>query len=205
MNFTENMFIPKLKDYNPDDPGQVRFRKPISELIYNSLPLFYDLFSSDRDRLTDAISEQLGDSHSELSSIRILTSEGEAVGVTCAYESIELEARQSASLKLLIDCLPKNKEIFLYLRKFTMELETLQDEGLYLARIATDKNRQYEGLGSILLEDIVQRARSQQDANIVLHVNKNNYPAIKFYQKHDFKFVENTLYNFRVMKRAIKR
>lgn len=65
---------------------------------------------------------------------------------------------------------------------------TIIDE-VNIMNIVVKKDKRRFGIGSLLLEKIINFCKSQNVASITLEVNENNIPAIKLYEKYGFKQV----------------
>jgi len=60
--------------------------------------------------------------------------------------------------------------------------------GFYVMTLATDEKQRRLGVGSMLLQQVLQQAEADKTCAVVyLHVITYNYGAIKFYEKHNFK------------------
>ena len=55
--------------------------------------------------------------------------------------------------------------------------------------IVTKKDKREKGIGSALLQEIINFAKQKKAKTITLEVNENNKPAIKLYEKFNFKQV----------------
>lgn len=67
-------------------------------------------------------------------------------------------------------------------------LESIQEEEFYLQSIAVNPDLRGEGIGSILLNDIEDRAHKSNSAKLSLHVSAKNEGAIKLYKKRGMKY-----------------
>lgn len=65
---------------------------------------------------------------------------------------------------------------------------TIIDE-INIMNIVVRKNKRNLGIGSLLLEEIIDFSKSHGAASITLEVNEKNTYAIKLYEKYDFKQV----------------
>ena len=58
-----------------------------------------------------------------------------------------------------------------------------------ITNIVTKKNKRKKGIGSLLLEKLIEMAKECEKDNISLEVNENNYPAGILYEKYGFEIV----------------
>lgn len=62
-------------------------------------------------------------------------------------------------------------------------------DDVHITDIVVKKSNRQTGIGSKLLEKLIQTAKSQDFNSITLEVNENNLPAINLYLKYGFKNV----------------
>jgi ribosomal protein S18 acetylase RimI-like enzyme len=62
-------------------------------------------------------------------------------------------------------------------------IDTIADRDFYLQAIAVDKELRGDGLGSILMDSLEERARASGSARLSLDVSAGNDPARRFYQR----------------------
>ena len=61
---------------------------------------------------------------------------------------------------------------------------------IHITNIVTKKDKRENGIGSILLENLINLSREMDDViSITLEVDENNIPAKKLYEKYGFKIV----------------
>ena len=61
----------------------------------------------------------------------------------------------------------------------------------FLSNIAVDRRHHRKGIGSAILEDLIEFYKQRNDIeNIELHVGYTNSVALKFYLENDFKIIE---------------
>ena len=67
-----------------------------------------------------------------------------------------------------------------------------------ITNIVTKKSYRNNGVGSILLNELIQICNNLNINNILLEVNENNLPAIKLYEKYGFTKIgaRKNYYNF---------
>lgn len=58
-----------------------------------------------------------------------------------------------------------------------------------ITNIVTKKSERKKGIGSLLLEKLIEMARNEKKENISLEVNENNISAINLYEKYKFETV----------------
>ena len=57
----------------------------------------------------------------------------------------------------------------------------------HITDIVVKKECRMQGIGSKLLEKLIQEAKGENVNSLTLEVNVNNFPAIKLYEKYGFK------------------
>ena len=62
-------------------------------------------------------------------------------------------------------------------------------DDIHITNIVVKKNSRNKGIGSILLEELIEIAKKQNIMSITLEVNSTNYSAVKLYTKYGFKKV----------------
>ena len=63
-------------------------------------------------------------------------------------------------------------------------------DDVHITNIVTAQNHRRQNIGSILLSNLIDLAKKENDiTSITLEVNSNNIPAQKLYKKFDFKVV----------------
>lgn len=58
-----------------------------------------------------------------------------------------------------------------------------------ITNIVTKKSERKKGIGSLLLEKLIEMAKNEKKENISLEVNENNISAINLYKKYKFETV----------------
>ena len=58
-----------------------------------------------------------------------------------------------------------------------------------ITNIVTKKSERKKGIGSLLLEKLIEMAKNEKKENISLEVNENNISAINLYEKYKFETV----------------
>ena len=64
-------------------------------------------------------------------------------------------------------------------------LLTIIDEANVM-NIVVDKSHKRQGIGTLLLEELIRISKQKNMKSITLEVNENNIPAIKLYEKFNF-------------------
>ena len=64
----------------------------------------------------------------------------------------------------------------------------IEDDEFYISALAVDERYRGKGIGSLLLNRIIETARSKNCRNVVLEVDGDNEPAIGLYRKFGFAF-----------------
>lgn len=57
----------------------------------------------------------------------------------------------------------------------------------HITNIVTKKNKRHHGIASKLLEKLINYSKENNSNSLTLEVNENNIPAIKLYEKYNFK------------------
>jgi ribosomal protein S18 acetylase RimI-like enzyme len=63
-------------------------------------------------------------------------------------------------------------------------IDSIADGDFYLQAIAVDKNSRGDGIGSLLMEAVEERARASDSTRISLDVSAKNEGARRFYERH---------------------
>lgn len=58
-----------------------------------------------------------------------------------------------------------------------------------ITNIVTKKSERKKGIGSLLLEKLIEMAKNEKKENISLEVNENNFSARNLYEKYKFEIV----------------
>ena len=66
------------------------------------------------------------------------------------------------------------------------------DDEFYISALAVDEIHRRKGIGSLLLDRSLERAKNQSCRNVVLEVEGGNGPAIGLYRKFGFRFTERS-------------
>lgn len=171
------------KVLKPDwgDPAQARDLPEAARLIYDANWKFYDLFSESKEAILDNVQRQMRETGTEVSNGRVLLQDGRLLGIHCYYGSEEIEGRQLASLRMLMDVAQPRSDAMVRLRAFRKEVEPIAERSLYLSRIAVAPESRGKGIGQIMLRDFEQIARQAGYSMASLHVMNGNQPAIRFY------------------------
>jgi len=79
------------------------------------------------------------------------------------------------------------------------------NNSLYLSSLLVSQKERQKGIGKLLIEKIIEHAKTKKFRLIELETQNTNVPAIKFYQKQGFKItgLKSNLYNDEVMEKAI--
>ena len=181
-------------------------KKKVALLVYSSLPKFYDLFFYQEKNLIDSIIKQLNDKNSELGNTKVFFSKKELIGILSFYDIKEAAIRQSISLKIMVNDLNNNKEIFYKLNKYRKLINNNEENSFYLARIAVNPKYRRCGFGKILMNKFEKKALSKSFNKLSLHVYSANIPAFEFYKKQGY--IQGSLSkknkSFILMKKCIK-
>lgn len=60
-------------------------------------------------------------------------------------------------------------------------------DDIHITNIVTKKCYRYKGIGSKLLEELIELSKKENLSSLTLEVNENNIYAIKLYEKYNFK------------------
>ena len=62
-------------------------------------------------------------------------------------------------------------------------------DDMHITNIVVKKDFRQKGIGSKLLEKLIETSKQKNVISLTLEVNYKNVPAIKLYEKHGFKYV----------------
>ena len=183
-------------------------RGEASQLIFDAIPEFYEIFGNKRNVLL-AISELLGETNSDISS-GVMALDNDCVVGICTWVSNEnLSSAQMYHLHYLRTKLARRNEEFLSkLKSYSEKIEPTHNlKSLYLSRITVSRDYMGTGLSSRMVDEFMKHVDAGQFGS--LHVKVNNRRAIKFYNKMGFDFIssspppsrqlKNQNYNYRLM------
>jgi ribosomal protein S18 acetylase RimI-like enzyme len=150
-------------------------------LIYQSFSEYYDLFSHNRKSLVDSIRNQLFEEYSEVGNTKALSNSNEIAGAYSWYQAEEMQERQMISLRMLLDTMDPNHDVFQVLQAFKQGVGDVADSSFYLARIAVRESSRRLGYGKKLLLDFEEEALAHNRSVVSVHVRSSNERAIQFY------------------------
>ena len=132
----------------------------------------------------------------------------------CDIKNIEISKMQISDINKIKDCLLQDFDDFWSVSVLEQELENKQNlnSNYFVAKNAQDeicgfvgvltivdevnimnivvkKDKRMLGIGSCLLEFVINFAKERSYKSITLEVNENNLPAINLYKKYNFKQV----------------
>ena len=85
----------------------------------------------------------------------------------------------------------KNGMVFATPNKYIEGLQQISLNGIYLNNMCVDPKARNKGIGTQLVSSVINAAKKANYDHIILHVLKDNIPAIKIYQKLGFrKYIE---------------
>ncbi len=109
---------------------------------------------------------------------------GELVGMTSAYTGAQLRGFSESSLVRAAGNFPlRLKCMRVLLAPVFRILNTVADEDFYLQGISVEPSLRGEGIGSILMDDIEQRASASGSKNLCLDVAAKNTGARRLYER----------------------
>jgi ribosomal protein S18 acetylase RimI-like enzyme len=176
-----------------------------SQLILESFQEFYRLFSESTPQILRSIREQLCAEETELCGARLLMMDEAVVGCYCAYDSREMERRQMASLRVLLELEDRKDDVMSQLRSYRRQVEPVRVPGFYLSRIGVVAELRGTGLGQILLDDFEFQAKARGMATVCLHVEHGNARARRFYSKAGYLLVSNPGLGYHTMQKDLSR
>lgn len=175
----------------------------ISKLIYNSLPIFYDLLPVPEEERNNLIASQLKLKGMEIFHTKAFLKENKVLGVYTAFPSKKLKTLQMGSSMAFLKNLPlryKNKYLK-SLKEYSAKVGEVPENCYYLSRIAVAELEQGSGLASFLLK---QFFLDGNDFNLFgLHVHKKNSKAIRFFHKNGFQKLDCPDKAFYIMTRSL--
>jgi ribosomal protein S18 acetylase RimI-like enzyme len=174
--------------------------RDVAALFKSALADYYEHWPlSDSERL-DTIVAQLSTPGAELSDAWAAIDQG---GVLGAYSALEAErlgrAQVLASAELFRRLTSEARaSVRNALRSYREKFAPPPAGSVYLARIAVNPGARRRGVGSRLLDDLVQRAASRP---LSLHVHQQNAAARGLYRRHGFVEVETAASEYVLMRR----
>lgn len=170
-----------------------------ARLVIQAIPGFYALFGDDGRRLEEAVAGHLGVAGTELGHGRVWFDEGVA-GLFCALPTRRLRTAQILGLRQLTKSLGLNgSTIRDRVARFSLEVAPAPEAGWYLARIAVRQDLRGRGLAERIMGSFLKDAPAGEPAN--LHVHRDNWRAIRFYEKCGFTADLVGTHQYRVMTR----
>jgi len=158
-------------------------RGKASQLIFDAIPEFYEIFGNKRNVLL-AISELLGKTNSDISSGVMALDNDSVVGICTWVSNENLSSAQMYHLYYLRTKLAKgNEELSSKLKSYSKKIEPTHNlKSLYLSRIAVSRDYMGTGLSSRIVDEFMKHADTGRFGS--LHVKDDNKRAIKFYNKN---------------------
>lgn len=107
------------------------------------------------------------------------------------------ELERSGSYLFLAESRPEQRIIGFILVRLITKREGHYPATLEILNIAVKENYRKTGVGTLLIQPIIEIAKQNSPANIWLEVRSPNKTAIKFYEKHGFKsqYVRRNFYS----------
>lgn len=157
----------------------------MERLIYDSLKEYYSLFGSKKNVLYK-IRKDFSVKEGELNKSLQLKINKKLIAVIFYYNYDEIKIRSISSFLSL-----KNKKSLNKIKNYSKKIQILKiSNSIYISRFSVNQKYLGKGFGSLILKKLIRIAIKKKKKSITLHVNKNNYKAIKFYKKNKFKFLK---------------
>ena len=162
----------KYETFNPEIHDTLK----VSKLVYNVDFRTFDMLFKTKESAVKTIQKSFfGD---DLENIKVITENGEVIGLLIYYISEFPNHFNLKSLRLLI------VDILDY-----FVLSDVKEGDLYIAEIAIDEKKQGHGLGGGVLDDVVEYAKSKNLNRVTLDADFRNSGAKRLYEKKGFKVV----------------
>jgi ribosomal protein S18 acetylase RimI-like enzyme len=161
--------------------------RQISQMIYKLLPLFYGLLPVSEDKRIDLIASQLKTENTELFYTKAFLKKNKVLGIYTSFPSESLKALQMGSAMVFLKYLHSdNKNKYLKdLKEYSEKISDVPKNCYYLSRISVAESEQGSGVASFLLEQFFHEGKDFKLFG--LHVHKENFRAIHFFEKNGFK------------------
>lgn len=156
-----------------------------ADLVYQSLPAYYDLFGFDKPVVISMISEQFHLSGSEVSD-GVALCDAAVAGICFGLPGHKVRSAQLVSLGHLRNLVPKAERLAVGQRvsAFASLVQPVSVGGRYLSRFAVRRDRRGSGIADRLLDAFLQSVPLGEAA--ILHVKRDNVAATRFYARHGF-------------------
>ncbi len=185
-------FLIMLSNLHFDDIRKLdeKNRLAASNLVMDSLPVYYRIDGVDDLEMTVAVASLIGKPGSEVEKGIVAIYGIEVVGIATFLQSELLPSARligaQALLKLLSD--QSRKHFRNNLKNYNTGFAVVPDSSIYLSRFAVDKYYRGKGLAGHMMDQLLLISYSGGDKqkNISLHVDQKNHRAIAFYGKHGF-------------------
>jgi len=183
-----------MSDISFSTPESVEEKLIAANLVMQSLPEFYKLFSLKKEIILKHISSEFFSGKSEVSDIKCIIKDSKVIAIISYLSSTDLKILQIMSVQKLLsmtDSQDKN-HVKQRLRHHLESVQPIQDDYFYLSRIAVLSEYRGKKLGQEALKYFIKLGSSYQ--KLALHVNKENKPAISMYSRAGFEFSDESSY-----------
>ena len=146
----------------------------VAKLVYDVDFRTFDMLFKSPQKAINTIAKSLSDE--DLETFKVILRDGEVIGILIYYVSKFPKHFNFKSLRLLIVDI--------------LDYFVLCDVGkgdLYIAEIAIDDKFRGQGLGSAVLDDVIEYAKSENLNRIILDADFRNTSAKKLYERKGFK------------------
>jgi len=183
---TELVMKPIMAELTPIALLDRQQRLEAAQLIYASLPEFYQQFGISTLTLFSSIADQLCKKNNELEHGYALVHGALVIGVYTAYPAEESKIRQIFSMLALQKTLTPEQRKTLHekMGHSWHHFSQAPAGSYYLSRIAVGKLWRGQGLADQLLNHFSSAATDWK--YLSLHVYANNLAALAFYRRHGF-------------------
>jgi hypothetical protein len=173
----------------------------LAQLIVSAAPQFYALLPCSEQKMLTLVAEQIGEPGTELQNTYILRYGGRVSSILSAVGDNQIAtARLSSSMNFIRKLGRSERACFLStLKRFSKELEPIDEPGIYISRLATVSTSNTAGAGARLLKWFLLLSGP---GLYTCHVHKDNTIAMWLNQKVGFKLISelNTgAFNYRAL------
>ena len=199
--------LPSISRVSADRPPLVndeRLRKTLGEYFAAAVPHFYSLVPLDPPVLHGLLGDLVGVAGSEFENSFMAGTAEVPSGIVASVPIDRLQRAQQASMISLMRHIER-QDLAVFrsaVGEYSSSVESIEGSGHYLSRVAVAPQARGAGLGERLVEQIIGDAAG---ADVWLHVAKDNWNAIRLYERLGFEFVSDAHFRSRAMRRRGRR
>lgn len=193
-----------IKTADWKDPREINYLEEAANLVYESNPEFYDLFSTDKSAICKSLVGQLKDNSSELGYSIILIIEGKLGGVSVYYPSEELKHRRIISLRHMMNIQSPSPNMNEKVKSFAQDVEPITlSRYMYWARLGVAKEYRRQGIASLVNTAMEYDVKHKGYDYICSHLNRNNAISMKMHVGREFSRMSDKEYLFVAMSKKV--